>query len=69
MSAIIYSFIIAPSMQCELNKIKQCTSLACTLTFVFDIKLNLCKLSSSWDDLKDNQRPCLQNYPLKKIEK
>ena len=41
MSAIIYSFIIAPSMQCELNKIKQCTSLACTLTFVFDIKLNV----------------------------
>lgn len=43
MSSIIYSFIMAPSMQCELNKIKQCTSHACTLTFVFDIKLNLCK--------------------------
>ena len=46
MLAIIYSFIMAPSMQCELNKIKQCTYPtlpACTLTFVFDIKLNLCK--------------------------
>ena len=57
MSAIIYSFIIAPSMQCELNKIKQCTSLACTLTFVFDIKLYLCKLSSSWDDLETTIDP------------
>ena len=62
MSAIIYSFIIAPSMQCELNKIKQCTSLACTLTFVFDIKLNLyvnCQATGM----------TLTNYPLKKIEK
>ena len=42
MSSIIYSFITAPSMQCELNKIKQCTFPACTLTFVFDIKLK-CK--------------------------
>ena len=65
MSAIIYSFIIAPSMQCELNKIKQCTSLACTLTFVFDIKLNLCKLSSYWDNPKNYYRLCLQNYPEK----